>query len=141
MLPAPAQFMSKPDSGADKIRLDKWLWAARFFKTRNLATEAINGGHVHLNGARVKPSRSVGLDDEVRIRKGSLEFIVHIRGLSGQRGPAAVAQSLYEETEASRRQRELQGEQRRLMAGAAPRPDKRPSKRERRHIIRFRRGE
>lgn len=141
MLPAPCSFMSKPDPGADKIRLDKWLWAARFFKARNLATEAINGGHVHLNGARVKASRSVRLNDEVRIRKGSLEIIVHIRGLSDRRGPAAVAQSLYEETEASRRQRELQGEQRRLMAGAGPRPDKRPSKRERRHIIRFRRGE
>ena len=132
--------MSKQESDSDKIRLDKWLWAARFFKTRSLATEAINGGHVHLNGARVKPSRSVKLDDEVRIKKGSVEFIVHIRGLSDKRGPAPVAQTLYEETEASQAQRENQKEQRRLMADAGPRPDKKPSKRDRRHIIRFRRG-
>lgn len=131
--------MSRQDSDADKIRLDKWLWAARFFKTRSLATVAISGGHVHLNGARVKPSRSVKLDDELRIKKGSVEFTVHIRGLSGRRGPASVAQTLYEETEASRSQRETQSEQRRLMADAGPRPDKRPSKRDRRHIIRFRR--
>lgn len=126
---------------ADKVRLDKWLWAARFFKTRSLATEAVSGGHVHLNGARVKPSRSVQLDDELRIHKGELEFIVQVRGLSDRRGSASVAQTLYEETQASREQRELNREQRRLRAAAAPRPDKRPSKRQRRHIIRFRRGE
>lgn len=133
--------MPTPDSDTDKIRLDKWLWTARFFKTRGLATEAISGGHVHLNGARVKPSRGVQPDDEVRIRKGSLEFIIHVRVLSDRRGPPSVAQTLYEETEASHRQRELRREQRRLKADAAPRPDKRPSKRERRHIIRFNRGE
>ncbi len=132
--------MSIQDSDADKIRLDKWLWAARFFKTRSLASVAINGGHVHLNGSRVKPSRSVKLDDELRIKKDKVEFTVHIRGLSDRRGPAALAQTLYEETEASRSQRETQSEQRRLMAVAGARPDKRPSKRDRRHIIRFRRG-
>jgi ribosome-associated heat shock protein Hsp15 len=125
------------DSASENIRLDKWLWAARFFKTRSLATEAINGGHVHLNGGRVKPSRSVKLDDEVRIRKGSLELTVHIRALSDKRGPASVAQTLYEETEGSHQQRELHSEQRRLLAAATPHPEKRPSKRDRRHIIRF----
>lgn len=133
--------MTTPDADSDKTRLDKWLWAARFFKTRSLATEAINGGHVHLNGARVKPARSVQLDDEVRIRKGSLEFIIHVRALSDRRGPPSVAQTLYEETEDSHRQREQRSAQRRLKADAGPRPDTRPSKRERRHIIRFNRGE
>ncbi len=132
--------MSRQDSETDTIRLDKWLWAARFFKTRGLATQAINGGHVHLNGSRVKPSRTIKLDDEVRIRKSSVEFIIHVRGLSDKRGPAPVAQTLYEETETSLAQRENQKQQRSLMADAGPRPDKRPSKRDRRHIIRFRRG-
>lgn len=132
--------MRKQETDSSKIRLDKWLWAARFFKTRGLATEAINGGHVHLNGARVKPSRSVKLDDEVRVKKGSVEFVVHVLGLSDKRGPATVAQSLYQETEASQALRENQKEQRRLMADTGPHPAKKPSKRDRRHIIRFRRG-
>lgn len=132
--------MRKQETDSGKVRLDKWLWAARFFKTRSLATEAINGGHVHLNGARVKPSRSVKIDDELRIKKGNVEFIVLILGLSDKRGPASVAQALYQETEASQTQRETQKEQRRLMADAGPHPSKKPSKRDRRHIIRFRRG-
>jgi ribosome-associated heat shock protein Hsp15 len=129
--------MAKTESESDKVRLDKWLWAARFYKTRSLATEAINGGHVHLNGARVKPSRNVRLEDEVRIKKGTTEFIVHIKGLSEQRGPASVAQTLYEESEASRIARENHAEQRRLRAASGPAPQKRPDKRARRHIIRF----
>ena len=132
--------MRKQETDSGKVRLDKWLWAARFFKTRSLATEAINGGHVHLNGARVKPSRSVKIDDELRIKKGNVEFIVLILGLSDKRGPASVAQALYQETEASQTQRETQKEQRRLMVDAGPHPSKKPSKRDRRHIIRFRRG-
>lgn len=128
--------MSKQVSDSDKIRIDKWLWAARFFKTRSLASDAINGGHVHLNGARVKPSRAVKAGDELRIQKGIVEFIVHILMLSDRRGPASVAQTLYKETEASRLKREQQGEQRRLLANAAG-PVKRPDKRARRHIIRF----
>ena len=133
-------IVSRQEPIPDKIRLDKWLWAARVYKTRSLATAAINGGHVHLNGARVKPSRSVDLDDEVRIVKGVVVFTVHIRGLSDRRGPASVAQALYEETEASRSQRESQSAQRKLLNHAGLGPDKRPNKRDRRHIIRFRRG-
>jgi len=129
--------MSKQDSDSDKVRLDKWLWAARFFKTRSLATDAINGGHVHLNGARVKPSRGVKVGDELRIQKGVVEFIVHIIVLSDRRGPAPVAQTLYKETEASQSKREADGEQRRLLANAAGGPVKRPDKRDRRKIIRF----
>lgn len=131
--------MAAQDPAGPYVRLDKWLWAARFFKTRSLAATAINGGHVHLNGARAKPSRAPQPGDELRIRKGPVEFTVQVLALSGQRGPASVAQTLYEETEASRRQREQQGEQRRLMAAGAPGPERRPSKRDRRHIIRFRR--
>ena len=129
--------MSKQNSDSDKVRLDKWLWAARFFKTRGLATEAINGGHVHLNGARVKPSRTVKEGDELRIQKGTVEFIVQILILSDRRGPASVAQALYQETEANQAKRQAQGEQRRLLANAVGGPVKRPDKRARRKIIRF----
>ncbi len=129
--------MSKQDSESDKVRLDKWLWAARFFKTRGLAADAINGGHVHLNGARVKPSRCLKPEDELRIQKGTAEFIIHVLILSDRRGPAQVAQTLYKETEASQSKREAQGEQRRLLANATGGPVKRPDKRSRRKIIRF----
>jgi len=118
------------------VRLDKWLWAARFFKTRALAVEAINGGHVHLDGNRVKPARTVQVGDELSIRKGESEFVVVVQALSERRGPAAAAQQLYEETEASRQQRELRAEERRLLQPFAG-PSKRPDKRGRRQIIRF----
>jgi ribosome-associated heat shock protein Hsp15 len=127
--------MAAQDS--DKIRLDKWLWAARFFKTRALATEAINGGHVHLNGNRPKPSRTLQPGDELTIRKGQEAFHIIVRELSAKRGPASVAQQLYEETAESRSRREALREQRRLQAAAEPRPAKRPDKKGRRKIIRF----
>ncbi len=125
--------------GADKaaVRLDKWLWAARFYKTRALAVEAINGGHVHLNGVRVKPSRGVQCGDELLIRKGGVEFVITVAALSGQRGSAPVAQQLYAETDASRRRREALAEERRLAAAAGVLPARRPDKRGRRQIIRF----
>jgi ribosome-associated heat shock protein Hsp15 len=121
----------------DKIRLDKWLWAARFFKTRALATTAINGGKVSVNGARVKPSREVHLNDELHIRQGSSEKIVHVRGLSGRRGPAPQAQTLYEETAESIVAREKEKELHQLAAAQRPRGEGRPTKRERRQIHRF----
>jgi len=124
-------------SQSDKVRLDKWLWAARFFKTRALATEAINGGHVHLNGHRPKPSRTLQVGDELTIRKGQEEFRLVVRELSQKRGPASVAQQLYEESEESLQQREILREQRRLQAAAAPHPARRPDKKGRRKIIRF----
>lgn len=127
--------MAEQDSG--KVRLDKWLWAARFFKTRALATEAINGGHVHLNGHRPKPSRPLQVGDELTIRRGQEEFQVVVRELSQKRGPATVAQLLYEESEESLRSREELREQRRLQAAVAPHPSRRPDKKGRRKIIRF----
>ncbi len=131
-------------SASTKVRLDKWLWAARFFKTRGLATEAINGGHVHLNGVRAKPSRPLCVGDELKIRKAGQEFVVTVVALSDKRGPAPVAQTLYQESEASRLAREKLNEQKRLerMAAGGGRPERRPDKRSRRHIIRFiRKGE
>jgi ribosome-associated heat shock protein Hsp15 len=122
---------------SDKVRLDKWLWAARFFKTRALATEAINGGHVHLNGQRPKPARTVQLGDELEVRKGQETFHIVVQGLSGKRGSATIAQQLYEETEESRQVRETRREQRRLQAAAEPQTSRRPDKKGRRKIIRF----
>jgi ribosome-associated heat shock protein Hsp15 len=127
----------KPGEESGKVRLDKWLWAARFFKTRALATEAINGGHVHLNGHRPKPSRPVQTGDELTIRRGQDEYSITVRELSERRGPASVAQQLYEESEQSRAQREHLAEQRRLQVAAEPHPAKRPDKKGRRQIIRF----
>ncbi len=119
------------------VRLDKWLWAARFYKTRALAVEAINGGHVHLNGHRVKPSRKVEAGDALRIRKGEDVFQIEIRDVSDKRGPATRARQLYEETPRSIEARERQRAERRVLAAAAGRPAKRPDKRARRRIIRF----
>ena len=122
----------------DKVRIDKWLWAARFFKTRSMAAQAVSGGKVHVNGARIKPARIVQPGDELRIRRGELEFIVIVQAVSGRRGPAREAQLLYEETEASIRQRENAHEQKRLEAAERMYgPMKRPDKRERRKIRRF----
>lgn len=121
----------------DKVRLDKWLWAARFFKTRAMASDAINAGHVELEGSRVKPARPVKPGDELTIRKGTQEFVVHVRALSDRRGPANQAQELYEETAESRQRREAAAEQHRLGALLAPAPERRPDKRDRRRIMRF----
>src|SRR5689334_5237298 len=95
-----------PVDSVDSVRLDKWLWAARFFKTRSLATEAVAGGKVDVNGERVKPAKSVKPGDEIRLRIGPYEHILIVRALGERRGPASVAQGLYEETEASRAERE-----------------------------------
>ena len=119
------------------VRLDKWLWAARFYKTRALVVEAINGGHVHLNGARPKPARTVQCGDELVIRKSGMEFTITVNGLSEQRGPAAAAQQLYQESEASRARRETLAEERRLAAAAGALPARRADKRGRRQIICF----
>lgn len=121
--------MSQPSEG---IRLDKWLWAARFFKHRKLATEAIQGGKVHLNGQRVKPSKNVQEQDRLEITRGQEEFSVVVLGLSDKRGPAAQAQALYEETAESQSRRYEAREMRRLQASdpaAAHRPDKRDRRR------------
>jgi ribosome-associated heat shock protein Hsp15 len=121
----------------DKVRLDKWLWAARFFKTRALATEAINGGHVHFNGSRAKPSRPLLIGDALIIRKGQDSFEVTVLQLADKRGSATLARELYAEDEASRLKREQLAEQRRLEMAAQPHPPRRPDKKGRRQIIRF----
>ncbi len=118
------------------VRLDKWLWAARFYRTRVLAVEAIHGGHVRVNGLRAKPSRSVTPGDELRITKGETVFDLVIRGISIKRGSATQARGLYEENEQSIRLREQQASERKLVA-ASNGPKKRPDKRARRRIIRF----
>ena len=125
-------------TAAEKIRLDKWLWAARFYKTRALATEAIKGGKVHLNGQRFKPSHNAEVGQIIRIKKDSIEQTVVIRALSGRRGPASVAQTLYEETDESIAQREKHSQARKAMFEGMPQYTvKRPSKKDRRKIIRF----
>lgn len=121
----------------DSQRIDKWLWAARFFKTRSLAAEAVAGGKVHVDGQRVKPARAVRIGDEIKVRKGPVEFVVRVRGLRAQRGSATVAQSLYEETPASIAAREALAEQRRLADLATPSAGTKPDKRARRRIAHF----
>jgi len=122
---------------SDKIRLDKWLWAARFFKARAQATEAVEGGKVHVNGARVKPARPVRVGDRLEIRRGEDVFVVIVRGLSDRRGPASTAQLLYEEIAESKAERERRHEERRLYRTLNPAPAQRPNKQQRRRIVRF----
>lgn len=120
------------------MRLDKWLWAARFFKTRQIAIEAINGGKVHLNGQRSKPGKEVKAGSQLRIHKGSLEWEITVRVIPKQRRPAAEAIHFYEETEQSRLKREQMIEDQRILKAAAPKmPTSKPSKRDRRMIHRF----
>ena len=130
--------MSK-DKASDSVRLDKWLWAARFFKTRSLAAKAIAGGKVQVNGRRPKRASALHLGDRVRIRKGPFEFHVLVRRTSEHRGPASEAATLYEETAESINDRERLA----LLRKAAPtfefRDRGRPSKKERRELQRLKR--
>lgn len=119
------------------VRLDKWLWAARFFKTRGLAREAVEGGKVHVDGARAKPSRQLQVGVLLRIRVGHTEWTVRVEGLSDRRGPATVARQLYSETPDSAARREREAELRRQARLADASPAGRPDKKDRRHIRRF----
>ena len=119
-----------------RVRLDKWLWAARFFKTRSLAAQAIDAGRVRLNGVEVKPARDVRLDDLLEIRTPGAEFEVRVRGLSDVRGSAGVAQTLYAETEASMQRGASAAEARRFYREPGAAIKGRPSKRDRRAIDR-----
>jgi len=129
------------ESQTFSVRLDIWLWAARFFKTRQLAKQAVDGGKVELNGAAGKPAKLIREGDTLRITRALEHFEVRVLALSEKRGPAAVAQSLYRESEASIAAREVAREQRRLTGGPAPHPDGRPDKRARRELQRFNKGE
>ena len=121
-------------NAAEPVRLDKWVWAARFFKTRALAAEAVAGGRVEVGGHRVKPGRDVRIGDVVRVRIGPFVHVVTVRALSGRRGPAAEAAKLYEEDPASRAERERLREQHRLAAQAFAYGEGKPSKKERRAL-------
>jgi len=118
-------------------RIDKWLWAARFFKTRGLSTEMVNAGHIQINGERIKASKTVQPGDELRIHRGQELFVVIVTGLAEKRGSATMAQTLYKETAQSIAMREEQSQLRKFHAASSPAPDKRPDKKARRHIIRF----
>ncbi len=118
----------------EKIRIDKWLWAARFYKTRSLATEEITRGRVHIGGHAVKPAREVQVGDTIALAQGSMRRIVVVKGLSAQRGPASVAQQLYEETADSMAERACIAGQKRLSPEPAAAIAGRPTKRDRREL-------
>ena len=122
---------------SDKVRIDKWLWAARFFRTRGLAREAIKGGKVQLDGHRVKPSRTLVEGDRLTIRRGDDEYLITVTDLGDRRLSAALAQEKYLEDPDSRARREAATEQRRLERQARAERARRPDKRQRRQIIRF----
>ena len=128
------------DTDEPRVRVDKWLWAARFFKTRALASAAIQGGKVHVNGARAKPARTLQPGDALEIHKGTERFAVVVEGLAERRGSASVAQTLYRETEDSQQAREAQREQQRLLAAGLSQPAQRPDKKQRRQLRRLKEG-
>lgn len=127
------------NSESAKLRIDKWLWAARFFKTRSLAIAAIESGKVEVNEARVKPAKTIDAGDIVAIRLGPYQFVVEVIALSDKRGPAPQAQKLYKETGASIKRREELAFQRKVQAQNETR-EGRPTKKERRDIDRFKSG-
>ena len=137
---SPARSRAPPLSPPDPVptgtpgvtRLDKWLWAARIFKTRQLATNAVSGGHVELNGIRTKPAHKVREGDILRIRKGAYTWELVVQGLADRRGPASVAQTLYLETEGSVQAREKLAQDRKTLAAQILYDTARPNRREQR---------
>jgi len=125
----------------DRVRVDRWLWAARFFKTRGAATEAVVGGHIHVNGDRVKPAREVTTGDRLEIRRGQQRWTVIVKGIADRRGPASVAATLYEETPESQAERARRTDERRLARPLGADLGERPTKRDRRRLDALRRGE
>lgn len=123
------------------IRLDKWLWAARIYKTRALASEMIKGGKVHYNGQRSKPGKIVELDATLTLRQGNDERTVIVKGITEQRRPASEAVALYEKTAESIEKREKMALARKMNALTMPHPDRRPDKKERRDLMRFKHGD
>lgn len=122
----------------EKVRIDKWLWAARFFKTRSLAKAAIEGGKVHADGQRVKASKEIIVKQVLTIRQGWDEKDIEVLALSDKRGPAPIAQQLYQETDESITKREAEAAKRKVLRGIDLSPEQRPSKKQRRQIHRFR---
>ena len=122
------------EADESRVRLDKWLWAARFYKTRNLAKTAVDGGKVHLNGARTKPAKEVVAGDRLTVTRGAVEQTVIVVGLSARRGSATVAATLYEETSESIDTRERLRSERRMRAAGLAVPKSRPNKKQRRAL-------
>jgi ribosome-associated heat shock protein Hsp15 len=120
------------------VRIDKWLWAARFFKTRALASRACDLGRIESGGVRAKPAREVHAGDKLRVENDGGLFEIEVLAVSEMRGPATVAQTLFKETDASREARRKLAEERKAMQQMMPMPERKPSKRDRRHIIQFR---
>ena len=144
--PAGAEHASERPAGAgrelERVRIDKWLWAARFFKTRSIAAEAVGGGKVDLNGERIKPAKPVKVGDVLHVRKGMFVWEVTVQKLGQRRGSATLAQELYVESEASKQARAELTERLRIERESAPTPipkyaKGRPTKRDRRQIDRF----
>ncbi|MBQ3681489.1 ribosome-associated heat shock protein Hsp15 [Succinimonas sp.] len=125
------------EENTSEVRLDKWLWAARFYRTRSIARDMIDGGKVRYNGYHVKPGRLVETGARITLRQGFNELEVIVRGISDVRRQASLAQLLYEETQESREKREKNAELHRINALLAPHPDDRPNKKERRTLISF----
>jgi len=119
---------------SEPVRIDKWLWAARFYKTRSIAAHAVSGGKVHLAGSRVKPARTVKVGDRLEINRNGLTWQIEVLVLSAQRGPASVAQTLYQESEESIQKREAVTEQFQLASASTPRPQGKPDKKSRRQL-------
>lgn len=129
------------NNAEDPVRLDKWLWAARFYKTRSIAREMIDGGKVDYNGVKAKPSRTVEVGALVKVLQGNIRIEVEILKISDVRGPATVARTLYQETEESIVKREKQLEQLKINALLAPHPDEKPNKKDRRTLISMKYGQ
>ena len=121
----------------EKVRIDKWLWAARFFKTRSLARDAIKGGKVQLNGSRVKPGKTVEVDDRLTVRRGEDEYTITVKDTGDRRVSAPLALERYEEDASSQARREAAAEQRKADHQAREQRPRRPDKRQRREIVRF----
>ncbi len=125
----------------ERVRVDKWLWASRFFKTRGAATEAVLGGHVHVDGLRVKPAREVAVGNRLEIRRGPQRWTVVVTGLADRRGPASVAATLYEETPESKAAREQLAADRRVSRPLGADLTARPTKRDRRRLDALRKAQ
>ena len=125
--------MSNPESN-EKVRIDRWLWAARFFKTRSLAKTAIDSGKIEVNEQRAKASKEVALEDTLNIRRGEITQTIIVKNLSDKRGPAKLAQTLYEETDQSKLEREILAEKRKIARAGYSSPIGKPSKRDRREL-------